>query len=47
MEPYQQRILGRVADEIERYRSGEASLRHLLTVALGLFTAADLPKSED
>jgi hypothetical protein len=47
MEPHQQRILGRVADEIERYRSGQASLRGLLTNVWGLFAAADIPESRE
>jgi hypothetical protein len=47
VEPYQRRIMGRVADEIERYRSGQESLDQVLANAWGLFTAADLRDSSE
>jgi len=42
MEPYQRRILRRIADEIESCRAGRQTLILALNNSWGLFTAAEL-----
>jgi hypothetical protein len=42
VEPHQRRILGRIADEIARYRSGRQTIVMALHNTWGLFTAAEV-----
>jgi hypothetical protein len=42
VEPHQRRILGRIADEVARYRSGRQTIVTALNNSWGLFAAAEV-----
>jgi hypothetical protein len=44
---HQRRVLGRVADEIDRYRAGQMTAMTALKRSWGLFEAAELPDGQD
>jgi hypothetical protein len=44
---HQRRVLGRVADEIDRYRAGETTAMTALNRSWGLFEGAELPAGQD
>ena len=44
---YQRRVLGRVADEVDRYRAGQIPAITALNNCWGLFEAAQLPVGQD
>jgi hypothetical protein len=46
LQSHQQRILGRIVDEIDAYRDGRRTLIELLNNAWGLFEAAELQAPE-
>ena len=47
MNEHERRIIGRVVDEIERYRRGNQSMLQLLNRCWGLYEAAELRDSDD
>lgn len=47
MNDHQRRVLGRVADEIDRYRAGQTPVITALNNCWGLFEAAELPLGQE
>lgn len=47
MDDHQRRVIGRVVDEIQRYRDGSQSMTQLLNRCWGLYEAAELRDSRE